>query len=96
MAIASATVSYTIIKAPGRTFIVLVQNTSLFVQNTSLLVHLVSGVVLKYGKDSWEYEMTGRVHKSDAWVGLRLRICKATITRLKSTADLKAAAKQTA
>ncbi|WP_277883755.1 hypothetical protein [Nostoc sp. FACHB-888] len=40
--------------------------------------------------------MIGRVRKSDAWVGLRLRICKATITRLKSTADLKAAAKQTA
>jgi hypothetical protein len=57
---------------------------------------LVSGVVLKYGKDSWEYEMTGRVRKSDAWVGLRLHICKATIIRLKSTADLKAAAKQTA
>jgi hypothetical protein len=53
-------------------------------------------VVLKYGKDSWEYEMTGRVRKSDAWVGLRLHICKATIIRLKSTADLKAAAKQTA
>ncbi|WP_242063316.1 hypothetical protein [Nostoc sp. FACHB-892] len=59
------------------------------------MVHLVSGVVLKYGKDRWEYEMTGRVRKSDAWVGLRLRICKATITRLKSTADLKVASTQT-
>ncbi|MBD2413028.1 hypothetical protein FACHB389_02240 [Nostoc calcicola FACHB-389] len=47
---------------------------------------LVSGVALKYGKDSREYEMTGGVRKSD-------RIRKATITRLKSTA---AAAKQTA
>ncbi|WP_414573759.1 hypothetical protein [Nostoc sp. CCY 9925] len=46
---------------------------------------LVSGVALKYGKDSREYEMTGGVRKSD-------RIRKATITRLKSTA---AAAKQT-
>ncbi|MBD2727481.1 hypothetical protein H6G96_14375 [Nostoc sp. FACHB-892] len=50
---------------------------------------LVSGVVLKYGKDSREYEMTGGVRKSD-------RIRKATITRLKSTADLKATSKQTA
>ncbi|MBW4688393.1 MAG: hypothetical protein KME40_25715 [Komarekiella atlantica HA4396-MV6] len=50
---------------------------------------LVSGVVLKYGKDSREYEMTGGVRKSD-------RIRKATITRLKSTADSKAASKQTA
>ncbi|MFN6536824.1 MAG: hypothetical protein RM021_010685 [Nostoc sp. EkiNYC01] len=47
---------------------------------------LVSGVALKYGKDSREYEMTGGVRKSE-------RIRKATITRLKSTA---AAAKQTA
>ncbi|MFN6473946.1 MAG: hypothetical protein RMY36_030320 [Nostoc sp. SerVER01] len=53
---------------------------------------LVSGVALKYGKDSREYEMTGGVRKSDAYGGLRLRIRKATITRLKSTA---AAAKQT-
>ena len=51
-AIASATVSSTITKAPRRIFIVLVQNTSPF-------VYLVSGVVLKYGKDSREYEMTG-------------------------------------
>ncbi|MEH2202431.1 hypothetical protein [Nostoc sp.] len=50
---------------------------------------LVSGVVLKYGKDSREYEMTGGVRKSD-------RIRKATITRLKSTADSKAASTQTA
>ncbi len=50
---------------------------------------LVCGVALKYGKDSREYEMTGGVRKSD-------RIRKATITRLKSTADLKAASKQTA
>jgi hypothetical protein len=50
---------------------------------------LVSGVVLKYGKDSREYEMIGGVRKSD-------RIRKATITRLKSTADLKATSKQTA
>ncbi|MEH1850673.1 MAG: hypothetical protein V7L11_03065 [Nostoc sp.] len=51
-AIASATVSPTIAKAPRRIFIVLFQNTSPF-------VHLVSGVVLKYGKDSQEYEMKG-------------------------------------
>ncbi|WP_414513466.1 hypothetical protein [Nostoc sp. PCC 9305] len=57
---------------------------------------LVSGVVLKYGKDSREYEMTGGVRKSDACGGLRLRIRKATITRLKSTADSKAASTQTA
>ncbi|MCW5314330.1 hypothetical protein GTQ43_11085 [Nostoc sp. KVJ3] len=50
---------------------------------------LVSGVALKYGKDSREYEMTGGVRKSD-------RIRKATITRLKSTADSKAASLQTA
>ncbi|MEH2305088.1 hypothetical protein [Nostoc sp.] len=50
---------------------------------------LVSGVVLKYGKDSREYEMIGGVRKSD-------RIRRATITRLKSTADSKAAATQTA
>ncbi|MDZ8187492.1 MAG: hypothetical protein RMX96_21915 [Nostoc sp. ChiSLP02] len=49
---------------------------------------LVSGVVLKYGKDSREYEMTGGVRKSD-------RIRKATITRLKSSADSKSASKQT-
>lgn len=49
---------------------------------------LVSGVALKYGKDSREYEMTGGVRKSD-------RIRKATITRLKSNADLKAASTQT-
>ncbi|ACC79969.1 hypothetical protein [Nostoc punctiforme] len=57
---------------------------------------LVSGVVLKYGKDSREYEMTGGVRKNDACGGLRLRIRKATITRLKSTADSKAASTQTA
>ncbi|NEU79807.1 hypothetical protein [Nostoc sp. UIC 10630] len=34
---------------------------------------LVSGVVLKYGKDSREYEMTGRVRKSDACVGVACR-----------------------
>ena len=50
---------------------------------------LVSGVALKYGKDSREYEMTGGVRKSD-------RIRKATITRLKSTADSKTASTQTA
>ncbi|MEH1848343.1 MAG: hypothetical protein V7L25_26035 [Nostoc sp.] len=50
---------------------------------------LVSGVALKYGKDSREYEMTGGVRKSD-------RIRKATITRLKSTADSKAASTQIA
>jgi len=50
---------------------------------------LVSGVALKYGKDSREYEMTGGVRKSD-------RIRRATITRLKSTADSKAASTQTA
>lgn len=47
---------------------------------------LVSGVVFKYGKDSREYEMIGGVRTSD-------RIRKATITRLKSTADSKAASK---
>ncbi len=45
---------------------------------------LVSGVALKHGKDSREYEMTGAVRKSD-------RIRKATITRLKSTVVSKAA-----
>ncbi|MBN3869739.1 hypothetical protein [Nostoc sp. JL33] len=50
---------------------------------------LVSGVAFKYGKDSREYEMTGGVRKSD-------RIRKATITRLKSAADSKAASTQTA
>ena len=50
---------------------------------------LVSGVALKYGKDSREYEMTGGVRKSD-------RIRRATITRLKSTADSKAASTQMA
>ncbi|PMB51728.1 hypothetical protein CEN39_13640 [Fischerella thermalis CCMEE 5201] len=49
---------------------------------------LVSGVVLKYGKDSREYEMAGGVRKSD-------RIRKATITRLKSIADSKTASTQT-
>lgn len=44
---------------------------------------LVSGVVLKYGKDSREYELTGGVRKSD-------RIRKASITRIKSTLDSKA------
>ncbi|TFI55148.1 hypothetical protein BLD44_005285 [Mastigocladus laminosus UU774] len=48
------------------------------------LERLISGVVLKYGKDSREYEMIGGVRKSD-------RIRKATITRLRSTADSKAA-----
>ncbi|OUL27170.1 hypothetical protein [Nostoc sp. 106C] len=49
------------------------------------LERLVSGVVLKYGKDSREYELTGGVRKSD-------RIRKATITRIKSNADSKAPA----
>jgi hypothetical protein len=49
---------------------------------------LVSGVALKYGKDSREYEMTGAVRKSD-------RIHKALITRLKSTPDSKAGSTQT-
>ncbi|RAM51604.1 MAG: hypothetical protein C6Y22_11140 [Hapalosiphonaceae cyanobacterium JJU2] len=53
------------------------------------LERLISGVVLKYGKDSREYEMIGGVRKSD-------RIRKATITRLKSTADSKTASTQTA
>ncbi|MBC1220890.1 hypothetical protein GNF10_23450 [Nostoc sp. UCD121] len=35
---------------------------------------LVSGVALKYGKDSREYEMTGGVRKNDACGRLRLRI----------------------
>jgi hypothetical protein len=50
---------------------------------------MVSGVVLKYGKDSREYEMTGGIRTSE-------RVRKATITRLKSIADFKAASKQTA
>jgi len=50
---------------------------------------LVSGIALKYGKDSREYEMTGAVRKSD-------RIRKATITRLKSSGDSKTASTQTA
>jgi hypothetical protein len=50
---------------------------------------LVSGIALKYGKDSREYEMTGGVRKSD-------RIRKATITRLKSSPDSKTASTQTA
>jgi hypothetical protein len=41
---------------------------------------LVSGVAFKYGKDSREYEMVGGVRKSD-------RARKATITRLKSSAE---------
>jgi hypothetical protein len=49
---------------------------------------LVSGVVLKYGKDSREYELTGGVRKSD-------RARKATITRLKSSAEAKAASIET-
>ncbi|MBW4562766.1 MAG: hypothetical protein KME32_16780 [Mojavia pulchra JT2-VF2] len=57
---------------------------------------LVNGVASRYGKNSREYEMTGGVRKSDACGGLRLRIRKATITRLKSTADSKAASTQTA
>ncbi|MHC5933919.1 hypothetical protein [Nostoc sp.] len=57
--IAFTTVLSTRTKAPGRILIVLLQNTSLFVQNTSPFVHLVSGVVLKYGKNSREYEMKG-------------------------------------
>jgi hypothetical protein len=36
-----------------------IENTSPFIENTSLFVYLVSGVVLKYGKDSREYEMKG-------------------------------------
>ncbi|WP_255264443.1 hypothetical protein [Desmonostoc muscorum] len=40
--------------------------------------------------------MIGGVRKSDAYSGLRLRIRKATITRIKSTADSKAASTQTA
>ncbi|BAY98549.1 hypothetical protein NIES37_25000 [Tolypothrix tenuis PCC 7101] len=50
---------------------------------------LVSGVASKYGKDSREYELAGAVKKSD-------RARKATITRLKSSADAKAAATETA
>ena len=45
---------------------------------------LVSGVASKYGKDSREYELAGAVRKSD-------RAHKASITRLKSTADSKVA-----
>ncbi|BAY10947.1 hypothetical protein [Calothrix sp. NIES-2098] len=50
---------------------------------------LVSGVASKYGKDSREYELAGAVRKSD-------RVRKATITRLKSSADAKAATTETA
>jgi hypothetical protein len=46
-----------------------VENTSPFIENTSLFVYLVSGVVLKYSKDSQEYEMTDGVRKSDACGG---------------------------
>ncbi|MDZ8110177.1 MAG: hypothetical protein RM338_31895 [Nostoc sp. DedQUE12a] len=49
---------------------------------------LVDGVASKYGKNSREYEMAGGVRKSD-------RIRKATITRLKSSADSKSASTQT-
>ncbi|MBD2358353.1 hypothetical protein H6G41_27710 [Tolypothrix sp. FACHB-123] len=49
---------------------------------------LISGVATKYGKDSREYEMIGMVKTSD-------RVRKATITRLKSSADAKAAATET-
>ncbi|MDZ8054559.1 MAG: hypothetical protein RMX68_008540 [Aulosira sp. ZfuVER01] len=44
---------------------------------------LVSGVASKYGKDSREYELAGAVRKSE-------RARKATITRLKSSAEAKA------
>ncbi|MFN6558698.1 MAG: hypothetical protein RMY28_002685 [Nostoc sp. ChiSLP01] len=53
---------------------------------------LVSGVASKYGKDSREYELAGAVRKSDAYGGLRLRVRKAMITRLKSNAQAKATA----
>ncbi|MBD2355470.1 hypothetical protein H6G41_12745 [Tolypothrix sp. FACHB-123] len=46
---------------------------------------LVSGVVFKYGKDSREYEMLGRVRTSD-------RVRKAIITRLKTKAEATKAA----
>ncbi|BAY76767.1 hypothetical protein NIES25_32240 [Nostoc linckia NIES-25] len=49
---------------------------------------LVDGVASRYGKNSRQYEMAGGVRKSD-------RIRKATITRLKSSADSKTASKQT-
>ncbi len=48
---------------------------------------LVNGVASRYGKNSREYEMAGGVRKSE-------RIRKATITRLKSTADSKTASTQ--
>lgn len=50
---------------------------------------LVNGVASRYGKNSREYEMTGGVRKSE-------RIRKASITRIKSTAESKAASTQTA
>ncbi|MBD2411721.1 hypothetical protein FACHB389_24195 [Nostoc calcicola FACHB-389] len=50
---------------------------------------LVNGVASRYGKNSREYEMTGGVRKSD-------RIRKASITRIKSTAESKAASTQMA
>ncbi|MBD2682364.1 MULTISPECIES: hypothetical protein [Nostoc] len=49
---------------------------------------LVNGVASRYGKNSRQYEMTGGVRKSE-------RIRKATITRLKSSADSKSASTQT-
>ncbi|WP_445635200.1 ATPase involved in DNA repair [Nostoc sp. DSM 114161] len=49
---------------------------------------LVNGVASRYGKNSREYEMIGGVRKSD-------RIRKATITRIKSSADSKSASTQT-
>ncbi|MDZ8053724.1 MAG: hypothetical protein RMX68_026990 [Aulosira sp. ZfuVER01] len=57
---------------------------------------LVSGVVLKYGKDSREYELTGGVRKSDGFANAKgERARKATITRLKSSAEAKAASIET-
>jgi cell division FtsZ-interacting protein ZapD len=50
---------------------------------------LTSGVATKYGKDSREYEIIGRVRTSD-------RVHKAVVTRLKSNADAKASDTETA
>ncbi|OUL25249.1 hypothetical protein [Nostoc sp. 106C] len=44
-----------------------------------LSAHMLLGVAVKYGKDSYEYEMAGGVRKSE-------RIRRSTISRLKASA----------
>ncbi|MEH2447199.1 MAG: hypothetical protein V7K18_15745 [Nostoc sp.] len=46
---------------------------------------LVRGVAFKYGRNSSEYEIAGGVRESDACGGLRLRVRKSRLTRLKSS-----------